>query len=77
MDFKRIVIEHAPGRGGYHVVVDGEWIADGLASDECLGCVASAIYGPGPAPQFTKKIPVLTEAGLDLYRRERMVRDGV
>jgi hypothetical protein len=65
----RIVIE-GDGLGcSWNVLVDGKYLADGLTKDECLGCVASVLYGSGP-PQFAKPIQRLTPAARDLVERE-------
>jgi hypothetical protein len=74
MSFRRMVIEQVGGK--YVVLVDVTWLADQLTPDECLGSVASAIYGPGPA-RFARKAPEVTRAGLDLLRRERKASDDV
>lgn len=47
-DFKQIKIEKCNTGGGFYVECDGKF-ADGLASEEVLGAVASALFSPfGP-----------------------------
>jgi len=70
MDFKRIVIEKSADACGFVVLIDGKWLADGLSPDECLGCIASAIYRESKAAQFVRPIPMLTRHGMDLFERE-------